>query len=220
MSKQRRASLIISIIALVLPIAGNLYSIHFFAFPAFSFASFKGVFTVPIIIISLVSFVLSLRYHDENVCLALIAINIMLCIIPYSYIAIKGEIPSEALIISYTDNLDDYLVIDEYRTDFINKEAIFDALPDEKDENVELVSYKYKYFTNLFYVLQINSSFSTTMDYYPSLIERLETVGFKKIDDPDCYARYTIDESFTHEFIDVKFSNDGFVEYYCYCLND
>ena len=220
MSVKRKTSIILSITSFVLPIAGCLYSVHLFAFPSFGFASFKGILTIPIIIISVVSFILSLRYHDKNVCLALIVINIMLCIIPYSYIAIKGEIPSEALIISYTDNLDDYLVIDEYRTDFINKEAIIEALPDKKDENVELMSYKYKYFTNMFNVLQINTSFSTTMDYYPSLFERLEKVGFKRIDDPDCYARYITDDSFTHEFIDVKFNTDGLVEYYCYCTND
>lgn len=220
MSKQRIASLIISIIALVLPIAGNLYSIHLFAFPAFSFASFKGIFTVPVVIISVISIFLSLIYRDENICLALIVINIILCIIPYSCVVISKNIPYEALIISYTENSDDYLVIDEYETDFINREIILEAFPDENDENVGLVSYEYKYFTNIYNVLTINATFSCSREYYPVLFKRLKDLGFVKDDCSDCVARYITDYSLSHESIAVRFNDDGTIVYDCYCCND
>ena len=98
--------------------------------------------------------------------------------------------------------------ISDYNSDFFYKELIYDTFPDLNDGNIKIKSYNYTYTPGLFFlIMRISASFVVSVDYFPTLINKLELAGLKKIPDDNCYARYQSAEEYHYLYFDVTFNH-------------
>lgn len=220
MSKTHKTCLIISLLILAVPIIGTIYSTTQLVFPKISFSTFKGFFSVFLVLLSVITVVLSLKQVKKSICIILVIADLIVAM-PYAKLALDNNIIIEAPVISTTENTDNYLILDEYNSDFFYKELIYDTFPDLNDGNIKIKSYNYTYTPGLFFlIMRISASFVVSVDYFPTLINKLELAGLKKIPDDNCYARYQSAEEYHYLYFDVTFNHDGTVDYYYDCANE